>query len=110
MDSIGERIRKRREERKMDQVSVAQQIGIEPPSLSQIETGSTKMPRPTTLMRLAEVLETNMHWMLTGNGDQDARDVIVDDPQAHRQFDLLNDEHKAAVKAIIGTFRAMEHG
>lgn len=94
----------------MDQVSVAQRIGIEPPSLSQIETGSTKMPRPTTLMRLAEVLETNMQWLLTGAGDPDARDVIVDDPMAHRQFDQLNDEHRAAVKAIISTFLAMEHG
>lgn len=94
----------------MDQSELAKNIGIEPPSLSQIETGLTKMPRPTTLMKLAEVLETNQRWLITGEGDQTARDMLVSDVTAVYQFERLAPEHKAAIKAMITTFKNMEEG
>jgi transcriptional regulator with XRE-family HTH domain len=94
----------------MDQRQLAQKLGIEPPSLSQIETGETKMPRPTTLLKLAEILETNQRWILTGEGNADARDAIVDDVEAISQFEALQVEHRAAIKAMIMTFRKIENG
>lgn len=109
MTTIGLRIKQLRESKGMDQMDLAVEIGIEPASLSQIETGSTKMPRPTTLMKLAEVLETNQRWLLTGEGNQLNRDMIVSDTEAVYQFERLADEHKAAIKAMISTFKNIEN-
>lgn len=94
----------------MDQVDSAGLIGIEPPSLSQIETGVTKLPKPTTLMKIAEMLETNQRWLLTGEGDINDRDMIVSDTEAVYQFERLATEHRAAIKAMIATFTEMERG
>ena len=108
MDTIGNRIRRIRELRNMDQTQLAGLAGITGPSMSQIETGDTKMPRPTTLMKLAEILETNQRWLLTGEGDMNARDVVVSDPVAMYQYEQLQDVHKAAIRAMIVTFRNIE--
>lgn len=109
MLNIGLRIRQLRELRGMTQVQVAAALGISAPSMSQIETGSTKLPRPTTLMKLAEVLETNQQYLLTGEGNQDQRDMVVADPVAMYEYELLNPQHKAAIKAMIITFRNIEN-
>jgi transcriptional regulator with XRE-family HTH domain len=110
MCTIGQRIRKRREEKQMNQTELAVRINIAPPSLNQIETGETKMPRPTTLIKLAEILETNIHWLLTGEGDPELRDALVSDPQAVVEFEKLEVQHRAAIKAMIMTFRNIENG
>lgn len=92
----------------MDQGDVAAKIGISAPSLSQIECGVTKMPRPTTLMKLAEILETNQRWLLFGEGDATQRDMVVSDPVALAQYEVLQPQHRAAINAMIATFRNIE--
>jgi transcriptional regulator with XRE-family HTH domain len=108
MTTIGSRIRQRRKDKGMNQNDLADLIGIEGPSLNQIELGRTKMPRPTTLVKLAEILETNIPWLLTGEGDPDARDAITNDADAMARFERLAPEHKAAIKAMIVTFQNLE--
>ena len=101
MSSIGQRIKQRREFLGMDQTETASAIGIAGPSLSQIESGETKMPRPTTLMKMAEILETNQQWLLHGTGDPGMRDMVVSDPAAMAAYEVLKPEHKAAIRAMI---------
>jgi transcriptional regulator with XRE-family HTH domain len=108
MDTIGKRIKQRREARQMDQIDLAKRIGIAGASINQIESGETKMPRPTTLMKIAEVLETNQHWLLTGQGHADSRDSIVSDLVAVNQFEELDAVHKDMVKAMIATLTNMQ--
>jgi len=108
MHNIGSRIRERMENYKMNQVDLAAKIGIKGPSLNDIISGKTKLPKPTHLIKLAELLETNQHWLLTGEGNPDMRDAIVSDVQAVYQFERLDEVHRDMVKAMIQTFTNME--
>jgi len=108
MTTIGDRIRQRMKGFGMNQIELAEKIGVKGPSLNDIISGKTKAPRPTTLMKLAEMLETNAQWLLTGEGMPDKRDVVVSDVQAVYQFEHLDDVHRDMVKAMIQTLSNME--
>ena len=108
MTTIGDRIRQRMKGFGMNQIELAEKIGVKGPSLNDIISGKTKAPRPTTLMKLAEMLETNAQWLLTGEGTPDKRDVVVSDVQAVYQFERLDDVHRDMVKAMIQTLSNME--
>jgi len=108
MNSIGYRIRERMKGYGMNQLQLAEKVGISGPSINDIISGKTKSPRPTTLIKIAELLETNQRWLLTGEGSPDQRDVIVSDVQAVYQFERLDEVHRDMVKAMIQTFTNME--
>lgn len=64
MQTIGERIRTRRNELKLTQGELAKQVGIKQQSLQAIETGKTKQPK--NLFEISQVLGVSVEWLANG--------------------------------------------
>lgn len=60
--SIGERVKKRREQLGLSQSEVARRTGIKPQAIQQLEAGDTKRPR--NILELAAALEVSPDWLL----------------------------------------------
>lgn len=65
MESVGERIKKRRKEMQLTQTDIFQLCGIHSGALSRIENG-TSVPSAILFYKIAQVLDCDMHWLLTG--------------------------------------------
>lgn len=68
MNNLGKRIRALRTTKGLTQKKLALRIGIQQSSLSELETGESKIASGDTLVRLAEVLECSPDWLATGKG------------------------------------------
>lgn len=67
MDSIGQRLREVRESRFMTQEELAEASGVKVVTISRIENDRYQArPRLTTIRKLAEALEVDPHWIMTG--------------------------------------------
>lgn len=67
METLGQRIKRRREELLLDQVALAKRVGFSQPALSKLEDG--KSERTRFLAELAKALNTSVEWLLTGKGE-----------------------------------------
>ena len=65
MESIGERIKARRKELQLTQTDIFEMCGIRSGALSRIENG-TSVPSIILFYRIAEVLQCDMNWLMTG--------------------------------------------
>lgn len=65
MESIGERIKARRKELQLTQTDIFEMCGIRSGALSRIENG-TSVPSIILFYRIAEVLQCDMDWLMTG--------------------------------------------
>lgn len=66
MQTIGERIKRRRLELKLTQTQIKNAVGISSGNLSEIENGN-RTPAMTTLYRLSEVLNCSIDWIIKGD-------------------------------------------
>ena len=66
MESIGERIRKRRKELKLTQNQIFSQTGISSGNMSSYEQGNM-LPSATAIIALSRVLHCTTDWLLTGD-------------------------------------------
>ena len=64
----GSRIKELRTVKGMTQEQLAKAAGITQPSLSDLERGESKVPRGSTLIKLAIALESNPNYIETGKG------------------------------------------
>lgn len=78
MDTIGERIRARRKALSITQQGLAEAFGISRVSVTLWENNSTS-PERDKISRLAEILEADPEWLLTGQGTPPE-----EPPQAYR--------------------------
>ena len=67
--SVGERIKLRRKALRLTQVQVAAISGVEQPTISDLERGTTKAPAGHTLVGLCRALQTSARWLLEGKGE-----------------------------------------
>ena len=65
MESVGDRIKSRRKEMQLTQTDIFEMCGIRSGALSRIENG-TSVPSVILFYRIAQVLECDMEWLLTG--------------------------------------------
>ncbi len=65
MVSVGDRIKNRRREMQLTQTDIFEMCGIRSGALSRIENG-TSVPSVILFYRIAQVLECDMQWLLTG--------------------------------------------
>jgi transcriptional regulator with XRE-family HTH domain len=68
-NDIGNRIKMARIAAGLNQSELARRIGISRSSMSSLESGESKAPKASTLLKIAAVLDANAHWLLTGQGD-----------------------------------------
>lgn len=65
MESVGNRIKSRRKEMQLTQTDIFNMCGIRSGALSRIENG-TSVPSVILFYRIAQILECDMQWLLTG--------------------------------------------
>jgi len=65
METISDRIKRKRLALNLSQVELAEKIGIKQQSLQQIEAGNTKRPR--FILELANALNCDPNWLMYGN-------------------------------------------
>lgn len=110
MDSVGKRIRRLREDRKLSQEQLAKRIGIKQGSLTQIETGVTKAPAAETLIALARVFEVDPAWLMTGKGTQQPVATLTDpESELLLLFRALTSEGRAYILARVASLHREEH-
>ncbi len=68
METIGERIKKVRQESSLTTYSFAERIGVKPPSVSRWETGINN-PSLRTLKIICSEFGINEDWLLNGSGE-----------------------------------------
>ncbi|EOF7241508.1 helix-turn-helix domain-containing protein [Enterobacter roggenkampii] len=64
MESLSERVKKRRNELNLTQASLAELVGTKQQTIQQVESGLTKRPRK--LIELAAALQCEPRWLLFG--------------------------------------------
>ncbi len=108
MGSIGARVKQAREaagygDRR--QAHAARSIGIRPPSLSQIESGTTKSPSADTLLTMARVWRVSPLWLIFGKGAMKAAYPTTDDEES--LLSIFRDLSRANKAALLASARAM---
>ena len=73
MNTISQRLRKKREEMNLSQAQLAEKAGMTQQSLQAIEAGNTKRPR--FLLEIASVLQCDAHWLLYGEDRSSAPEL-----------------------------------
>jgi transcriptional regulator with XRE-family HTH domain len=99
----GQRIRQRRKELGLTQTQAAKAAGIAQPTLSEIETGETRMLQGDTLVSLVRVLRTNARWVMLARGRKEDTDLILSEEEwtLVAMYDRLNNQNRSAVLAAI---------
>lgn len=64
---LGARIKTLRKKLKINQSTLAKNLGVKPSAVSQMESGGIK-PSVDTLITLARICDVNLHWIITGFG------------------------------------------
>jgi transcriptional regulator with XRE-family HTH domain len=72
MATIGERIKTLRLARGMTQRELGKRVGVSAPAITQLESGTSKVPKGTVLDGLCRELRTNSAWLLEGLGESSA--------------------------------------
>jgi len=98
-ETLGERIRRVRNELKMLASALAEAAGISASAIYQIETGDSKSLRPENLFPIAKKLNRNPLWLATGQGeemiDQESEAILT------AMQDVPKYERQKIVKAVL---------
>ncbi len=101
METCGQRIRRRREQLGFkNQAAFARLLGIAQSTLSEIETGQSKMPSAEVLLKMSEVLEVSQAWIITGKDGE--IEVLTPEEEEHiRTTRQLTAEQRHAVYQLV---------
>ncbi|EAW8185630.1 helix-turn-helix domain-containing protein [Salmonella enterica] len=72
---VGERIRERRNELGLTQKEIAKHLGRSASAVTQWEIGAT-LPNGLNLVKLAEILQVDAQWILSGEHDEEAKSSV----------------------------------
>jgi transcriptional regulator with XRE-family HTH domain len=100
MSTPGQRIKARRKELGLSQGQLAAMSGIAQSTLSELETGESKLPSSMKLVGLAKALKVSKLWIITG---QSGEAEIADD-ETQELIDMIQTmsaEQRLAVYTVI---------
>lgn len=113
-EQVGDRIRRARRARKLTQVSLAEQAGVEQATISKLETGDRARGHEKTIEQLARVLNVSAAWLRDGEGEVPESVVTAEtaDPIGRHveEFDALLDaafDHGGFKSTDSGILRAL---
>lgn len=66
MTTIGQRIKTTRTSKKLTQSALANLVGVTREAVSQWESGDSKTVKPDNLLAVADALEVDIRWLITG--------------------------------------------
>lgn len=75
--TLGDRIRKARELRGLNQTQLGKMIGISQSSISDLESGETKEPMATTLIALCAALRVRQPWLTREEGEMEEGPPVI---------------------------------
>ena len=102
-----QRITLAREEKGLNQAQLAEQSGVTPAAISQIEKGS-RTPTIPVLQRIASVLNVSIDYLL-GKADESELDVLLHDQNVrtfYRGFNELDPEDKETIEKMVEFFKS----
>lgn len=104
----GERLRWLMKVRQIKQVDLALKIGITQSGVSNIVSNIARKPSAPTLMRIAEELQCNPTWILTGQGDPYAWAPVTSDTQVEllNLYKSMDADGRKALLAVARSMRA----
>lgn len=76
MNTVSARIKAAREHRGMSQSDLARATGLSRQAISQLENGITKKPEPANLFLIADALQYEARYLVTGAGPKTAEQAI----------------------------------
>lgn len=99
MQTLGERLAKRREQLGLSQKALSQKVGVSQQSINKIETGQTRSPR--NLERLAIALSVTSQWLLFGDTNSPTTlpklDEIKESRLRVKEWESMDQEQKEFV-------------
>lgn len=103
--SIGERIKARREELRLEAIDLATAAHVTVQSVYQWESISSRGLKPVNLVSIAKLLNTTEEWLATGRGERErpvsSSVITADEAELLANYRVLPDDGKAAVRAIV---------
>ena len=107
METVGNRIRRRRKERLLNQWQLAKLVGISQSTLSELEPGESKMPSADVLQGLAKHLGVTQAWIITGK-DGELEMLTQEEEDLIRAARGLSAEQRRAIYNIMTTMKKEE--
>jgi transcriptional regulator with XRE-family HTH domain len=102
---LSERVRLAREAAGLTQAQLAKACGIAQPSVHDLESGRTKNPRSSSLLKIANALGQTPEWLVNGTGELSsapASEIISPDEEGFLQcFRKLSAVEKKVVVRMI---------
>ena len=87
--NISTRIKSRRKLLGLSQEELAERVGVSQNAIHKLEDGTTQKPRK--IFELANVLQCNAEWLLTGKGSPHSEiSNVVEGPELHGQFPVIS--------------------
>lgn len=101
MESVGDRIKNRRKEMQLTQTDIFNKCGIRSGALSRIENG-TSVPSVILFYRIAQILECDMQWLLTGvSSNMESPIFSKNEEMLLSGFQKLSEEEQAELLGIL---------
>ncbi|PWX20916.1 helix-turn-helix domain-containing protein [Clostridium perfringens] len=97
---LGEKIKKLRLAHEMTIKDLSTRTGIGQSTISELETGKAKKPRFDTLIKIAEVFEVDVNYLLGNDKD----DMQINDPELKEFVDLYlqtDNETRELIKKLM---------
>lgn len=103
--TLGERLKKLRQERDWSQAELAQRLGIHQKQISGYERG-VHVPATELLIRMAELFNVSLDYLAFDNREEVRRIQVADRELLLKlqEIDQLSETDKATVKAVLDTF------
>ena len=103
--TIGQRIRRLRQERSWSQAQLGRRLGTHQKQISSYDRG-VNVPSAEILMRFADFLEVSLDYLLAGTMTATQRAEIADRDLVRQmeQIDKLPQDDKTAIKAVLNSF------
>lgn len=104
MDTVGNRILTKRKELGFSQWRLAELAGISQSTLSELETGESKMPSAEALHGLAKHLNVTQAWIITGK-DGELETLTQEEEDLVRAARTLTAAQRRAIYNIMVTMK-----
>lgn len=88
MDTLAQRVKKARQDKKLTQIQLAGQVGVSQNAIFKIENGETKAPG--NILQLAQALGVDPNWLQFGTG---SNSIATTEPEYANLVSPEDDEH-----------------
>ena len=106
--NIGEKIKIAREKMDWSQSELAKRAGVQPSTISQIESGARKKPTIDVLQKISTALSSTVSQLLGTTDEVDLKDLLQNEEvqMFFRDFKELSEKDKAFIREQMEFFKS----